>query len=63
MADAKGITIPTFDKSCGTQTYDDLQDTIIVNWKLAQIEEYKVKEDAKASERYGYLESEIGKLK
>ena len=34
--DTKGIKIPTFEKLCGTQTFDSLKDSVIVNWKYEQ---------------------------
>ena len=31
--DAQGIKVPALEKNCGTQTFEDLYDAIIVNWK------------------------------
>lgn len=50
------------DKMCGTQNYEDMADNIIVNWKLQQVEAFKVKEEAKQSIRVKYLEEEIHSL-
>ena len=61
--DAKGVKTPSFDKQCGTQTYDDLQDSIIVNWKLAQNEEIRAKEEEKRELKNSYLEVEIMNLR